>query len=58
MRPADARPQGEIGQGGGLAGGGPVVALRGWGSGLEGAAGQVGGLRPRRGGGQGLWPVG
>jgi hypothetical protein len=29
MRPAHARPQGEIGQGGGLSGGGPVVALRG-----------------------------
>jgi hypothetical protein len=58
MRPAYARPQGEIGQGGGLSGGGPVVARRGWGSGLEGSAGQVGGLLPRRGGGQGLWPVG
>jgi hypothetical protein len=58
MRPAHARPQGEIGQGGGLSGGGPVVALRGRGSGLEGSAGQVDGLLPHRGGSQGLWPAG
>ena len=49
---------GEIGQGWGVPGGGPVVSLRGQGSGLEGSAGQVGGLLPHRGGGQGLWQAG
>ena len=39
---------------GGVPGGGLVVTLRGRGSGLEGSAGQVGGLRTHRGGGQGL----
>jgi len=58
MRPAHDRRQGEIGQGGGLSGGGPVVSRRGQGRGLGGAAGQVCTLRPHRGGGQGLWPAG
>ena len=54
MKPTHARRQGEIGQGCGVSGGGPVVALRGRGSGLEGSAGQVGGLLTHRGGGQSL----
>jgi len=55
MRPTHGRRPREVGQGGGLSGGGPVVALRGRGSGLEDSAGQVGGLLTHRGGGQGLW---
>ena len=58
MKPTHARRQGESGQGWGLSGGGPVVARRGQGRGLGGAAGQVCTLRPHRGGGQGLWPAG
>jgi hypothetical protein len=57
MRSTHNRLLGEIGQGCGVPGGGPVVSLRGQGSGLEGSAGQVGGLLPHRGGGQGLWPA-
>jgi hypothetical protein len=58
MRPAHARRPGESGQGGGLSGGGPVVARRGQGRGLGGAAGQVCTLRPHRGDGQDLWLAG
>jgi hypothetical protein len=58
MRSTHNRRLGEIGQGCGVPGGGPVVARRGRGSGLEGSAGQVGGLLPHRGGGQGLWQAG
>ena len=58
MRPTHDRRPGESGQGGGVPGGGPVVALRGRGSGLEGSAGQIGGLLTHREGGQGRWPVG
>lgn len=58
MRPAHDRLLGEIGQGCGLSGGGPVVSLRGQGCGLGGSQGQICGLRPHRRGGQGLWPVG
>jgi hypothetical protein len=58
MKPPHARRQGEIGQGGGLSGGGPVVALRGQGRGLGGSAGQVCPLRPPRGGWQSLWQAG
>jgi hypothetical protein len=58
MRSTHNRLLGEIGQGCGVPGGGPVVSLRGQGSGLEGSAGQVGGLLPHRGGGQGLWQAG
>jgi hypothetical protein len=46
MRPAHARLLGESGQGGGLSGGGPVVALRGQGRGLGGSQGQLCGLLP------------
>jgi hypothetical protein len=55
MKPTHAKRQGESSQGGGLSGSGPVGSLRGQGRGLEGAAGQVGTLRPHRGGWQGLW---
>ena len=41
MRPTHARRQGEIGQGGGVSGGGPVVSLRRQGRGLGGSEGQV-----------------
>jgi hypothetical protein len=58
MRSTHNRLLGEIGQGCGVPGGGPVVSLRRQGSGLEGSAGQVGGLLPHRGGGQGLWQAG
>ena len=58
MRSTHNRLLGEIGQGCGVPGGGPVVSLRGQGSVLEGSAGQVGGLLPHRGGGQGLWQAG
>jgi hypothetical protein len=54
MKPTHAGRQGESSQGCGLSGGGPVGSLRGQGSGLEGSAGQVGGLLPPRRGGQGL----
>ena len=57
MRPRhDRRPGGS--RGCGVPGGGPVVALRGRGSGLEGSAGPVGRLLTHRGGGQGLWQAG
>ena len=55
MRPTHDRRSGEVSQGSGVSGGGPVVALRGQGSGLGGSAGQVCTLRPHRGGWQGLW---
>jgi hypothetical protein len=58
MKPTHARRQGESGQGGGLSGGGPVVARRGQGRGLGGAAGQVCTRWPSRGGWQGLWQAG
>ena len=58
MKPTHARRQGEIGQGWGLSGGGPVVSRRGQGRGLGGSAGQVCALRPHRGGWQGLWQAG
>ena len=58
MRPTHARRLGEIGQGCGVSGGGPMVSLRGQGSGLGGSQGQVCGLLPHRGGGQGLWQAG
>jgi hypothetical protein len=55
MRPPHDRGLGEIGQGGGVSGGGPVGALRGQGRGLGGSAGRGCALLPHRGGGQGLW---
>ena len=58
MRPAHDRLLGEIGQGCGLSGGGPVVSLRGQGRGLGGSQGQSCGLLPHRRGGQGLWEAG
>jgi hypothetical protein len=58
MRPAHDRLLGEIGQGCGLSGGGPVVSLRGQGRGLGGSQGQICGLLPPRRGGQGLWEAG
>jgi hypothetical protein len=45
MKPTHARQQGEIGQGWGLSGGGPVVSRGGQGRGLGGAVGQVCGLQ-------------
>jgi hypothetical protein len=50
MKPTHTRRQGEIGQGCGLSGGGPVVSRRGQGRGLRGAVDQVCTLRPLRGG--------
>jgi hypothetical protein len=58
MSPAHDRLLGEVGQGGGVSGGGPVVALRGQGRGLGGSQGQICGLPPHRRGGQGLWEAG
>lgn len=58
MKPTHARRRGESSQGWSLSGGGPVVPRRGQGRGLGGAAGQVGTLRPDRGGWQGLWQAG
>jgi hypothetical protein len=58
MRPTHAKLLGEIGQRGGVSGGGPVVARRGQGRGLGGAAGQVCSPLPHRGDGQGLWQAG
>jgi hypothetical protein len=58
MRSAHDRLLGEIDQGGGLSGGGPVVARRGQGRGLGGSQGQSCGLLPHRRGGQGLWEAG
>ena len=54
MKPTHSRRQGEIGHGCGLSGGSPVVARRGQASGLGGSQGQVCGLLPHKGGGQGL----
>jgi hypothetical protein len=50
MRPTHDRLLGEVGQGSGVSGGGPVVSLREQGSGLGGSEGQVCGRLPRRGG--------
>jgi hypothetical protein len=58
MRPTHDKRPGEVGQGCGVSGGGPVLSLRGQGSGLGGSEGQVCGLLARRGGGQGLWQAG
>jgi hypothetical protein len=58
MRSAHDRLLGEIGQGGGLSGGGPVVSRRGQGRGLGGSQGQICGRLPHRRGGQGLWEAG
>jgi hypothetical protein len=58
MRPTHDRRPGEVGQGGGVSGGGPVVSLREQGSGLGDSQGLVCGLLPHRGGGQGLWQAG
>ena len=58
MSPAHDRLLGEVGQGGGVSGGGPVVALRGQGRGLGGSQSQVCGLLPHSRGGQGLWEAG
>ena len=55
MRPRHDRRPGEVSQGCGVSGGGPVGSLRGQGSGLGGLRGPGCGLRPRRGGCQGLW---
>jgi hypothetical protein len=55
MRPTRDRRSGEVSQGTGVSGGGPVVSLRGQGSSLGGSASQVCGLPPHRGGCQGLW---
>jgi len=58
MKPTHARRPGEVGQGGSLSGGGPVVFLRRQGRGLGGSEGRGCGGLPRRGGGQGLWQAG
>ena len=58
MRPAHDRLLGEIDQGGGLAGGGPVVSLRGQERGLGGSQGQLCGRLPPRAGSQGLSQAG
>jgi hypothetical protein len=57
MRPTHDRRSGEVSQGSGVSGGGPVVSLREQGSGRGSSAGRVCGLLPHRGGGQGLWPA-
>jgi hypothetical protein len=57
MRSAHDRRLGEVSQGSGGSGGGPVVSLREQGRGLGSSAGWVCGLLPHRGGGQGLWPA-
>ena len=57
MRPTHDRRSGEVSQGSGGSGGGPVVSLREQGRGLGGSAGRGCGLLPHRGGGQGLWPA-
>ena len=58
MKPTHARQQGEIGQGWGLSGGGPVVSRGGQGRGLGGAAAWSVDYKPRRRGGQGLGQAG
>src|SRR5262249_8642890 len=58
MRPTRDTLLGAGGQGGGVAGGGPVLSLLRQGNGLGGSAGPVCGRRPRQGGGQGLWQAG
>jgi hypothetical protein len=57
MRPTHDRRAGEVSQGSGRFGHGSVVSLREQGSGLRSSVGQVCGLLPHRGGGQGLWPA-
>jgi hypothetical protein len=57
MRPTHDRRSGEVSQGSGVSGGGPVVALREQGRGLGSSASRVCGLLPHRGGWQGLWPA-
>jgi hypothetical protein len=57
MRLTHDRRSGEVSQGSGVSGRGPVVSLREQGSGLGSSAGQVCGLLPHRGGCQGLWPA-
>jgi hypothetical protein len=58
MRPTHDRLLGEVDQGCGVSGDGPVVSLCCQGSGLGGSQGQVCGLLPHRRGSQGLWQVG
>ena len=58
MRLTHDRWPGEVDQGGGVSGGGPVVFLRRQGRGLGGSEGRGCGGLPRRGGGQGLWQAG
>ena len=58
MRPTRDTLLGEVGQGGGVSGGGPVVSLHRQGSGLGGSEGPVCGRLPRQGGCQGLWQAG
>jgi len=58
MRLAHDRLLEEIGPGGGLCGGGPVVSRRGQGRGLRGSQGQLCGRRLYRAGGQGLSQAG
>jgi hypothetical protein len=58
MRPTRDTLLGEVGQGGGVSGGGPVVSRHRQGNGLGGAEGPGCGGRPRQGGGQGLWQAG
>ena len=57
MRPTHDRRSGEVSQGSGVSGGGPVVSLRAQGHGLGSSAGWVCRRLPHRGGGQGLWPA-
>jgi hypothetical protein len=57
MRPTHDRRSGEVSQGSGVSGGGPVGSLREQGSGMGSSAGQVCGRLPHRGGGQDLWPA-
>ena len=58
MRPTRDTLLGEVGQGGGVSGGGPMVSLHRQGSGLGGSEGPVCGRLPRQGGGQSLGQVG
>jgi hypothetical protein len=58
MRPTRDTLLGEVGQGGGVSGGGPVVSLHRQGNGLGGSEGPVCGRLPRKGGYQGLWQTG
>jgi hypothetical protein len=58
MRPTRDTLPGEVGQGDGVSGGGPVVSLHRQGNGLGGSEGPVCGRLPRQGGGQSLWQAG